>query len=205
MACAVTDPQRFDTSLMPSEVSAVTTAQPQRKTEFVAGRRAARRAMADLGLPPAPVPAGPDRAPIWPKGLIGSISHTKLVCVAAVARAQAARAVGIDVEAATPLEEELIPSICTGAEAARISGSHQQMLAKRIFSAKEAAYKAQYPLTQTLIGFEGFEVTLDLENSAFTAIFTAQTGGFPKGAALNGHSVEVAGNFLSLVVIDPVA
>ena len=202
MACAVTDPQRFDKSLMPSEVGAICNALPKRKTEFVAGRRAARRAMADLDVAPAPVPAGPDRAPIWPDGVIGSISHTDLVCVAVVAHETSARAIGVDVEAATPLEADLLSRICNEDEVARIAGPDQLTYAKLVFSAKEAAYKAQYPLTQTLIGFDGFDVTLDLEKHAFTATFTEDTGIFEAGMALQGKFAEAEGHFLSSVVIE---
>jgi 4'-phosphopantetheinyl transferase EntD len=201
-ACAVTDPQRFDTDLMPSEGGAISNAVPKRQTEFVAGRRAARRAMAALDMAPAPIPAGPDRAPIWPPGLIGSISHCEMVCIAALAPQDVAQSVGIDIEPITPLDRDLLPLVCTQTEIARIHGPEQTHHAKRVFSAKEAAFKAQYPITQSMIGFDALEVTLDLENQSFTAIFNITAGLFTKGDMLNGKTVVVAEHFLSTVTIE---
>jgi 4'-phosphopantetheinyl transferase EntD len=39
-----------------------------------------------LGLPERPIPMGRDRAPVWPEGVVGSISHSDAFCLAAVAR-----------------------------------------------------------------------------------------------------------------------
>ena len=55
---------------------------PQRRREFFAGRLAAHRAMEALGHLPEPVPMGQDRAPVWPQGLVGSISHGAGACAA---------------------------------------------------------------------------------------------------------------------------
>ena len=203
-ACAVTDPQRLEHDLMPSEAEVVSNARPNRKTEFAAGRRAARRAMLSLGVAPTPILAGADRAPIWPPGLIGSISHCETICIAVVAVQGNVQSVGIDIEPSTPLEDDLLNTICSDQEITRISGPNRLLHAKRIFSAKEAAFKAQYPLTQALIGFDAMDVTLDLENHAFTATFTVETGALRKGDMLSGRCAEVAGHYLNTVMIEHV-
>ncbi|MFD1807677.1 4'-phosphopantetheinyl transferase [Gemmobacter lanyuensis] len=129
----------------------------KRQSEFRAGRHAARAALAELGLPDRPIPAGADRAPIWPLGLIGSISHSDRLCLAAVGRG---RGIGVDLEPAEPLEPQIHRMILSpedrGSEGAVISGLETRL----IFSAKEAAYKAQYPLSRQLFDFQTLAVTV---------------------------------------------
>ena len=98
---AVSEPVQGDLALWPDEAAAVARAIPKRRGEFAQGRSAARAAMGLLGHPPMAIPAGSDRAPIWPKGLVGSITHTNGLCAAALS--QNAAALGIDAEQAVPL------------------------------------------------------------------------------------------------------
>ncbi|MFC6642447.1 4'-phosphopantetheinyl transferase superfamily protein [Sulfitobacter profundi] len=70
-----------------------------------------------------------------------------------------------------------------------------------MFCAKEAAYKAQYPLTKTLFGFDRLDVTLSAENPAFDAQFTQDTERFKRGEKLPGRIVSVAGHLVSGVAI----
>jgi 4'-phosphopantetheinyl transferase EntD len=196
----VNDPRAAQPDLYPAEAAYVVGARPERKQEFAAGRSAARQAMIDLGGVQAPVPAASDRSPIWPEGLVGSITHAQSVCVAVVSKD--ARSIGIDLETTDPLDADLISTICSDAELARIAGRAQQTLAKLIFCAKEAAYKAQYPLTKALFGFEYFDVTLNLKECTFRATFTASAGEFDQGAVLHGKFAQVAGHFLTAVTLD---
>lgn len=153
----ITDPADAIDDLWDAESAAMARAIPKRRYEFAAGRRAARAAMVDLGLPETAIPQGPDRAPIWPAGLTGSIAHCDQVCIAAVS--QSHRSIGIDIEPATPLADDLIPLICTAAEQAWLPASGRGHVAKQIFSAKEAVYKAQYPLTGRIIGFDDLNLS----------------------------------------------
>ena len=75
VAVAVEDPAASAEGMFDAEARAVARAVPARRAEFAAGRRAAHRAMERLGVPAAPVAMGSDRAPVWPPGVIGSISH----------------------------------------------------------------------------------------------------------------------------------
>lgn len=162
----VTDPREVN-DLWPQEAAAMTRAIPTRRAEFAAGRSAARAAMVELGVPPAAIPIGPDRAPVWPAGLTGSIAHCDGYCIAAVAYKDSIKTLGIDIEPATPLAPDLIDIICTPAERAWLTEQPDPGLtAKMIFSAKEAVYKAQYPLTGSIIGFDA--VTLTMGNDSFT-------------------------------------
>lgn len=200
VAVAVTRPDASHPPLLDDEATIIARARPVRVAEFTAGRSAARKAMELLGHPPAPVPASADRAPIWPQGLTGSISHCAAWCVAVLARDGDVAALGIDIEEDSPLPSDLLHEICTPAEIARI-GRADMAAAKRIFCAKEAAYKAQYPLTKTLFGFDRLDVTLRANGSAFDAEFTQDTERFRRGDKLPGRIVSVAGHLVSAVAI----
>ena len=134
----------------PDEEIAIARAVPARRAEFRLGRMAARDALAQLGVA-APVPMGPDRAPVWPAGIVGSITHQDGIAVAVVSDGGA---LGLDLDRTDPLALDLIPEICRPEEDAT--------KARQIFSAKEAAYKAQYPANRVVFGFHGLSVDLSL-------------------------------------------
>ncbi|HCQ59273.1 MAG TPA: phosphopantetheinyl transferase [Sulfitobacter sp.] len=200
VAVAVTQIDRPHPPLLGDEAAVIARARPKRVAEFTAGRHAAREAMQALGHPPAPVLASPDRAPIWPQGLTGSISHSDVWCIAVLARCSDVMALGVDIEKDSPLPKDLLAEICLPSEITRLGGA-DLAAAKRIFCAKEAAYKAQYPLTKTLFGFDRLDVTLSAENPAFDAQFTQDTECFKRGEKLPGRVVSVAGHLVSGVAI----
>jgi 4'-phosphopantetheinyl transferase EntD len=176
--------------LLPGEAAGLGRPTDKRLAEFAAGRRAAHQAMERLSHPVRTVPHGPDRAPVWPCGLVGSISHSETHCLAVVARAGAVASLGLDLEDDRDLPRDLIDVVCTPAERGWLSVQPEDMrgrLARLIFSAKECAYKAQYSVTRQLIGFEAFELTPDLETGQFEATFTFDVPPFKRGACLHGQ------------------
>lgn len=201
VAVAVADPHQAQPAIWPEEAQFVAQAVPKRQAEFAAGRSAARAAMRMLGGPDIAIPASADRAPSWPAGWHGSISHNDRWCLAAVTRGAAH--LGVDIEAATPLKPDLLSTICSPAEVARIAGADQGMLAKVVFSAKEAAYKAQYPLTETLFGFDHLDVVLAPHDGRFQARFVQPAGQFAAGDVLQGRFATVRGQIVTAVTIDP--
>lgn len=204
IAVVAHDPRLRYGDPLPAEHLAVAGAVDRRQREFAAGRAAARRAMAALGSPALAVPAGSDRAPVWPAGLVGSISHTADACVAAVAEATRFTALGLDLEPAAGLEPSLWPEICTDSERTWLAtqpGRDRALLARLIFSAKEAAYKAQYPITGTLLGFDAIEIAPDLATGCFTARFRRAVPPFTAGAALPGRFSIANGLIVATVVM----
>lgn len=190
IAVAASDPRSNEHPALPQEIKSFPKAADTRNRAFVAGRVAAHQAMQTLNLPVQPVLFGDDRAPIWPDGMVGSISHCETYCLAAVARSDSYLSIGIDVEEYTPLDSDLIPTICTSSERAWLamhSRSDAGVLAKLIFSAKECAYKCQYPLTQVLFDFDVFELTPDMDTGQFDATFTRDIGRFSAGTMLSGR------------------
>ena len=173
----------------PGEAPAMARATPARQAEFAAGRAAARAAMRAVGMVPYAIPMGSDRAPVWPAGVVGSISHSNGLCIAVAARARALSGLGIDIEPLDPLPEELWPDVLTPADRdwlmtqdADLRGGYARM----IFSAKEATYKAQYNLTGELIGFDAVEIEIDDVGGEFTASFMRPVGDIEPGTTLKG-------------------
>ena len=202
VAMAWADPTAPMPRLIGDEVLAVEQVSPARAREFGAGRAAARDAMGLLGQPPRPVLQGEDRAPIWPKGLTGSITHTARDCLAVVTDTPDIRALGLDMEPATPLESALWPDICTMAEMHWLSSlgpSQRGHFAKIIFSTKEAVYKAQYQISRQFLGFHDLTLTIDLANNRFEATLLADVQGFTPGATLRGRFAILGAVFIAAV------
>jgi 4'-phosphopantetheinyl transferase EntD len=153
-------------ALRPEEAACIERAVPKRRREFTAGRLQAREALARFGIEDFPLVAGADRAPIWPPGFVGSLSHCDGYCAAAVARSSDVSSLGIDVERARPIEDALVRRICTGAElqaAAVAAGLDRERAAIAIFSARESAYKCYYPIAGTVLGHADLEIRLGSE------------------------------------------
>lgn len=204
IAVVVRDPRQMPRAPDSSEARAVSGAIPTRQTEFHAGRAAARAAMVALGLPPRPVPVGPDRAPIWPDGVVASLTHDARACIAVMGLAEDWRGLGIDLEDDAALDLDLVSDVCSVNERAwldTLPAARRGLMAKLIFSAKEASYKAQYPLTGQLFGFDGFEIEIDEPKTAFTARFTMPTGIFQAGDILRGRYAHAAGVLVSGVTL----
>jgi 4'-phosphopantetheinyl transferase EntD len=124
-----------------------------------AARIVARRLLGVIGEPNAALPRSASGAPVWPLGIAGSIAHDDEVAVATVVRAGYIRGLGIDVEPADALPRELVGIVATATERARYSTA---VIESRIlFCAKEAVFKAFYPLCGLFLDFHDIEIDLD--------------------------------------------
>jgi 4'-phosphopantetheinyl transferase EntD len=161
------------TALFPTESAAVSRAVPARREEFAAGRWCARRALAELGISAQALPVGSDRAPVWPAGIVGSITHCQGLVGAVVARTARLIALGFDAEPATPLGNDLPGLVCTASELDWVRRSPVSPAPadwpKVIFCAKEALHKCVAPLYHVMLDFR--DVSLALEPSG---IFSAR-------------------------------
>jgi 4'-phosphopantetheinyl transferase EntD len=149
--------------LFAAEEAALGGASLRRYAEFGTGRACARAALARLGLPPVPIPRGPRGEPQWPDGVTGSITHCAGYLACAVARSTEVPALGIDAEPAGPLPAGLLAAVATAAERAWLTdlmaAAPQVCWDRLLFSAKESAYKAWFPLTGATPGFADVAVT----------------------------------------------
>jgi 4'-phosphopantetheinyl transferase EntD len=159
-----------DVELFAAEELAVLRAVEQRRREFITGRGCARLALERLGIAPAPIPAGPRGEPVWPSGVVGSITHCRGYRACAAARVGDVLAVGIDAEVHAPLPEGVLEHVAFGRETAMVATQGAGVCLDRLlFSAKEAVYKAWFPLAGRWLGFEDVELTIDLPAGAFQA------------------------------------
>jgi 4'-phosphopantetheinyl transferase EntD len=182
--------------LWPEERPAVAGAVPSRLAEFTAGRTAARRVLQALGYPPSALPMAPDRAALWPEGVVGSIAHAAGLAVA-VARRGAP--LGVDIEDATSLAPDLWTIICRPDELQRLDKEARGEAVKQIFCAKEAVFKAQDSSTRVLFGHETLDVTL--AETGFEAQFLTDAGAFRAGQIVRGRIALVEGVVLAGVAV----
>jgi 4'-phosphopantetheinyl transferase EntD len=167
-----------DAYLYPEEAVAVARAVDKRRREFATGRHCARRALAKLGLPIGPVPPGEKGSPVWPAGVVGSITHCEGYRGAAVAAAGAVASMGIDAEPHGELPEGVLRAISLPEERRWIErrteeqqGIHWDRL---LFCAKEAVYKAWFPLTARWLDFEEAEISVEPAADPATGRFVAR-------------------------------
>lgn len=193
---SVADPGAVHPPLHPVEEAAVLRAVSGRRAEFAAGRVAARMALAQMGLPGVSIPMAEDRAPVWPAGTVGSISHTGSACIAITGDAEDYAGLGIDLEDAGSLDISLRREIGTKKELDQISDDHG-VAATRLFSLKEAAYKAQYNLSRTVFGFGA----LELADGGKCLRFARPVPPFKKGDCLPVLQWNVSDMWLSLCAL----
>jgi enterobactin synthetase component D / holo-[acyl-carrier protein] synthase len=154
-------------TLFPEEEAAIARAVDRRRREFTTARHCARQALAQLGLPAVPILPGERRAPGWPDGVVGSITHCAGYRAAAVSLE--ALAVGIDAEPHEPLPEGVMASVSLPQEREALARLDDQVHWERLlFSAKESVYKAWFPLARRWLGFEEAHITL-APSGTFTA------------------------------------
>lgn len=183
--------------LMGAESEAIAKAIPSRKAEFAAGRRAARMALESAELRGIAILQGEHRAPIWPVGIVGSISHDAGLAIAAVAHNQKISRLGIDLTEATDFPEHLRSEVLRTAPESAQSGIE----ARLTFSAKESVFKAFYPEVGRHFGFSAVEVCPDLSSGQFTVELRRPLGSASAGDTFIGQAALVEGRLLTLISI----
>ncbi|MEV7276801.1 4'-phosphopantetheinyl transferase superfamily protein [Streptomyces sp. NPDC093111] len=158
----------------PGEEHLLARAVPARRREFTTARACARRALGGLGVAPVAIPYGTDRAPRWPAGIVGSITHCAGYRAAAVARATDVAALGLDAEPHAALDQTGVLHLVTGeqerAHLAELAAVRPDVHWDRaLFSAKESVFKAWSPLTGRWLDFKEATVAFRPRTSTFTA------------------------------------
>ena len=166
VAWVIATPEMWKTPVFPEEETLISQAMEKRKGEFRAGRHCAHTAMQKLGGPGRPILRDDKRAPVWPTGFLGSISHTSDFCLAACASSEQLVGLGVDVEPLAPLKQGVDRYIHSTAENAFMQ-SHPHLPERLIFSAKESLYKCFYPLLKRYVGFHAVEIIVDSINEQF--------------------------------------
>lgn len=177
--------------LLPGEEVAVAGAAARRRAEFTTGRACARRALAQLGLAATPVVVGHHREPIWPAGVVGSLTHCHGYRSAAVAQVGDVLGIGIDAEPCAPLPDGVLDVVASLEEQAALQTMASEVPMDRVlFSAKEAVYKAWFPLMHRWLDYRDAVVNL-LDDDQGSTEETLRTGTFT--ARLTEAPLFVAG------------
>ncbi|HTX96021.1 MAG TPA: 4'-phosphopantetheinyl transferase [Mycobacterium sp.] len=159
---------------LPEEEPLIAKSVAKRRNEFITVRHCARLALGELGLPPVPILKGAKGEPCWPDGVVGSLTHCTGYRGAVVGRTGPVRSVGIDAEPHDVLPPGVLDAISLTEERSEIpqvpsTGLHWDRI---LFCAKEATYKAWFPLTKRWLGFEDAHISFEADCPG------SATGGF---------------------------
>lgn len=173
-----TDLSRFDL-LHPLERALVAHAVDVRKAEFGDARWCARQALKELHRESDnPILRGEKGMPLWPASVSGSLTHTDGFRAAVVAPRLLVRSMGLDAEPANPLPDGVADSIARESELSqldRLRSSGIDCADRLLFCAKEATYKAWFPLTRRWLGFEQAEIDLRDDGSFVSYLLVRPT------------------------------
>jgi 4'-phosphopantetheinyl transferase EntD len=135
----------------------------------VAGREVPKAALERLGLTNPPwIGRGERGEPLWPVGVIGSMTHCYPWSIAILIKDVWNFQIGIDLESIPRVEVvDIRQVICRDVEIDWLRTRSAPAGPAIIFSAKEAVYKALYPLFQRYIDFKEIELSWIPERSCF--------------------------------------
>ncbi|VXC01195.1 4'-phosphopantetheinyl transferase entD [Pseudomonas sp. 8BK] len=179
----------------------------KRQAEYLAGRLCAREALLRVTGTAAVPASGEDRAPQWPVGMVGSITHGSGWAGAVVGKSTDWRGLGLDIEQIMPASraERLAGEILTSAELFRLEALPSEQRAQRIsltFSLKESLFKALYPQVLQHFYFQDAELlSVDADNKARMRLLIDLHTNWPAGSELEGQFAEFDGYLLSLISI----
>lgn len=150
----------------PAEEHLIAKSVEKRRRDFIGARHCARQALARLGEPAVAIGKGERGAPVWPRGIVGSLTHCDGFRGAALAHRLRYRSVGIDAEPHDTLPAGVLDSVSLPAEREWLRGADSGLhLDRLLFCAKEATYKAWFPLTTRWLGFEDAHITFTVDES----------------------------------------
>ncbi|MDO4914100.1 4'-phosphopantetheinyl transferase [Corynebacterium sp.] len=169
-------------ALHPQERAYVSDAVPLRRAQFADARACARNAVTDLtGHDHADTVIGKGERgmPLFPRGVVGSLTHTTGFRAAVVARTDTLKSVGVDAEVAKPLPDGVPDAVLTPRDLQHIAvvqqhgrqhvqrhgrdpefSSSENILETVVFSAKEALYKSWFPLALVFLDFAQADIEL---------------------------------------------
>lgn len=132
-----------------------------RRREFIVGRMCARYLLERIGVKDFPLLVGDSRSPLWPEGIVGSITHQDSHCLVIAGGRDCNMSVGVDVETIQSIDCDSQKQLFTKAEIEFNSAQHKGSESSfyiMAFSIKEAIFKCLYPLVREYIEFHDVQV-----------------------------------------------
>ncbi|QGU86910.1 4'-phosphopantetheinyl transferase family protein [Erwinia sorbitola] len=133
----------------------------KRRAEYLVSRYCLQQALATWGLASFVLHNGEDRAPVWPQGISGSLSHTRQRVCALLTRRQ-------DLLLGVDCERIMTAQVASDTHSMLIAPSEKILLEQCdvpfttaltvVFSLKESLYKALYPQVKQFMDFSAAEV-----------------------------------------------
>ncbi len=124
-----------------------------------------------------PVLRGARGEPLFPDGVVGSITHSRgLVAVAAASLGDGILTVGIDVHPARRLPPGVAALVATPRELEAVPPTRRWIAPTVIFSAKESVFKAWYPLSGHWLEYGDIEIRLKEGTFEFSVPAAAAVG-----------------------------
>lgn len=125
------------------------------------GRLLLREVLRAMGVSPGPILRAAGGRPDLPIGITGTLAHDDEVAVC-VCAAGNNLAIGVDVEPALPLPAEILDDVATSDRDREAvmgdDGAVDLVKARLLFCAKEAVYKACFPLDEVFLEFKDVSV-----------------------------------------------
>jgi 4'-phosphopantetheinyl transferase EntD len=182
---SVTEPDLEGFVPHPDEAAAVSErAVASRHRDFRLGRLAARRALLRVRGDAPPVRRAEDGRPLWPNDVVGSISHSGGLAVAAVAPRARCAGIGVDVEQLSrTLKTDITPRVCTERELPWVRAGEGNDRLLMLFAAKEVVFKCLYPIERVYLDFHAADLRWLPEAEAFEVELLADAAAdYPAGA-----------------------
>ncbi len=140
-----------DRLLSPAESACIGRAVVARRRASGTARMLARSLLSPISKPHPDISWSSSGAPVWPAGIVGSLAHDELVAAAIVGSAAAFGGLGVDVEPAEPLDDELVSIVATPDEQRALGDN--LLRGKVLFCVKEAVFKTVNPLDRRFLAF----------------------------------------------------
>lgn len=159
--------------LSPAELTLVDGSANKRKTDFSTGRFCARKALEQLGIDHSEILRDSGKQPIWPAGIVGSISHASLLTGAIVAKNCDIVSLGLDIETIGGVELNMWHILFLESEQQflnLLNNEDRNLYPTLLFSLKESFYKFQYPLTRQFLEFNDVEFNMKDEQISMKVI-----------------------------------
>ncbi|MEM6049308.1 4'-phosphopantetheinyl transferase superfamily protein [Erwinia sp. P7711] len=199
------DEQLFTTLRLPVPLH-LNKAVRKRRAEYLASRALVRHALCRLGSDPWILANDASRAPLWPAGFCGSLSHSTQEIALLLAKAESGKLLGVDCEQVMRAEtaEAMQENIITQQEKHLLmqSGLPFPDALTLAFSLKESLYKALSPRLRKFMSFSEAEIVFCAPRAekVLLRLTTSHSSEFPAGREFTGRVERTSSRILSWIV-----